>query len=210
MDGRDPRTGPHGAHAALPVLPRDGRYAGEDGSGRVRVELDSAARDVVVVLEDGWRSAVGGAGLPGAVLQAFSAATVARLTAWATGPARAHPPPRRVAIRATAGSRSRAWHELSEFRRRLTTLHAATESVGSPGRKVIVTVAAGRLAGVEIDPAWQRIATARELEHHIGHALRGALALIATLPERTLDGYPALRALLADTPFAPDSTEAPR
>lgn len=208
MDGRERHAGSPGVPVALPP---DERYPGADGSGRVRVEIDAAAHDAAVVLEPGWRSAVGAAGLGAAVLQAFSAATSARLTAWATAPvADIEPPSPARAERPAAEAVSRAWHELRGFRRQLTTLHAATESVSSPGRKVIVTVAAGRLAAVEIDLAWQRIATTRELEHHIGHALRGALTLIATLPERALHGYPALRALLAGTPFAPDSTEAPR
>jgi hypothetical protein len=191
-----------------PALPPDARYAGADGSGRVRVELDGAARDAAVVLEPGWRSAVGTDGLGAAVLEAVSAATSARLTAWVSAPAARVQPSR--TDRPGVETMSRAWHELREFRQRLTTLHATTESVSSPRRRVVVTVAAGRLAGVEIDPAWQRAATTRDLQHHIEHALRAALALITTLPERALDGYPALRALLAGTPSAPDSTEAPR
>ncbi|OZM76981.1 hypothetical protein [Pseudonocardia sp. MH-G8] len=209
MDEHGPLTGAQSAQAALPALPPDGRYSGEDGSGHVRVEIDSAARHVVVALWGGWRGALAGNKLAAAVLQAVFGATTARLTAWAAGPVAQVPPPTRAG-RAAVSSTSQAWQELREFRQRLSTLLAATGSVSSPGRKVVVTVADGGLVGVEIDPAWQRIATSRDLEHHVAHALRGAFALIAGLPERALDGYPALRALLSDTPLTPGSEEETR
>jgi hypothetical protein len=205
MDGWERLAGSPGVQVALPPAER---YAGADGSGRVRVEIDAAARDAVVVLEPGWRSAAGAAGLGAAVLHAFAAATSARLTDWATAPvARVAPPSPSHGDRPTAETVSRAWRELREYRRQLTALHTATESVSSPGRRVVVTVAAGRLAGIQIDAVWQRTAIPPELERHIGHALRGALALIAGLPQRALDDYPALRALLSDAPSTPRSTE---
>ncbi|MHA6616772.1 hypothetical protein [Pseudonocardia sp. DLS-67] len=188
------------AQNARPVWPH-GRYPGEDGTRRVHVELDGAARDVAVVLDDGWRSALGPQGLAAAVLQGFSAATTARLAAWATAPfaeparARPHPP-------ATASS-SRAWRDLREFRHRLTTLHHATETAASPGRLVVATIRAGGLVGLELDPQWLRTAATTDVERHIGHALRAALALIAALPERALQGCPDLAAFLAGSPFAP-------
>jgi hypothetical protein len=201
----------------LPSLPPDGRHSGEDGSGRVRVELDGAARDATVVLADGWRSAVPLAGLAGAVLQAFSAATTARLAAWAAAPAAPSdqgPPPSPQASRLATDSLSRAWRDLREFRLRLTTLHAATETVSSPGRRAVVTVAVGQPVSLDLDPEWLRTATTRDLERHIGQALRAALARIATLPERALEGCPDLRAFLSGSPLfpltAPGSTKSTR
>ena len=214
MDGRERLAGHRDVQAALPSLPPDGRYWGEDDSGRVRVEVDGAARDVAVVLAGGWRSTVGPEGLAAAVLEAFSAATTARLTAWATAPATegtSSPPPEQTqlpvqapwpqASRVTVGSLSRAWSDLREFQRRLTTLHAATETVSSPGRLAVVTVAGGQPVGLDLDPDRLRTATSRDLECHIGHALRAALATIAALPERALEGCPDLQALLSGTPF---------
>jgi hypothetical protein len=182
------------------------RYSGEDGTGRIHVELDGAARDVVVVLADGWRSAVGSEGLAAAVLLAFSAASTARLIAFTTGPAAEHqrpiPPPRLQANRPTSDSLSRAWRDLREFQRRLATLHGATETASSPGGLAVATVAGGRLVGLELEPDWLADATPRDLERHIGDALRGALTLIAEVPERALEGCPDLTALLAGTSFS--------
>jgi DNA-binding protein YbaB len=217
MDGREWFAGNREVQTALPSLPPDARYSGEDSSGRVQVEIDGAARDVAVALADGWRSAVGSEGLASAVLQAFSAATTARLTAWATAPATegtgpvapAEPgqPPMQLPSpqerQLTADSLSRAWRDLREFRLRLTTLHRATDTVSSPGRLAVVTVAGGQLLSLELDPDWLRTATSQDLERHIGHALRAALAMIAALPERALEGCPDLQALLARSPFSP-------
>jgi DNA-binding protein YbaB len=215
MDGREWLAGHRDVQTALPSLPPDGRYPGEDGSGQVRVEVDGAAREVAVVLADGWRSTIGPDGLAAAVLQAFSAATTARLTAWATAPATAGSsppspgepeqppvqPPRPQASRVTLDSLSRAWRDLREFRLRLTALHAATETVSSPGRLAVVTVAGGQLVSLDLDPDWLRTATSRDLERHIRLALRAALATIAALPERALEGCPDLQALLSGIPF---------
>lgn len=187
-------------------LPPDGRYSGEDGSGQVRIEIDGAARDAAVVLASAWRSAVPPAGLPAAVLQAFTAATTARLIAWATAPATEQlpsiQPPMPRANQLTVDSLSRAWRDLREFQQRLTTLHNATETASSPGRLAIVTVAGGQLVAIDLDPDWLRTATSQDIERHIGHALRAALSMIATLPERALEGCPDLAALLTGRPFA--------
>lgn len=214
MDGGERQAGYRGVPAALPP---DDRYSGEDSSGRVRVEVDGAASDVAVVLADGWRAAVPRAGLAGAVLQAFSAATTARLTAWATAPTAPREQDRPAWPQAswpTADSLSRAWRDLREFRLRLTSLHAATETVSSPGRQVVVTIAGGQPVGLELDPEWLRTATSQDLERHIGHALRAALARIATLPERALEGCPDLQALLSGSPLfqltAPDPATGTR
>jgi hypothetical protein len=185
-------------HARMPWP--HGRHSGEDGTGRVRVELDCAARDVDVVLENGWRSAVGPKGLGAAVLQAFSAATIARLTAWATALAteqRLPPilPPTWPAARLTIDALAHAWRDLREFQHRLTTLHEATETVSSPGGLAVVEVARGQLVGLELDSTWLRTATSPDVERHIGHALGAALTLIAALPERALEGCPGLAAL---------------
>lgn len=186
------------ARNAPPAWPH-GRYSGEDGTGRVHVELDGAARDVAVALDDGWRSAVVPDGLAAAVLQAFSAAAAARLTAWATAPFGESGRPR--SRRPSTGPSSRAWRDLREFRRRLTALHDIADTAASPGRLVVATVRAGMLVGLELDPHWLRTAATTDVERHVGHALRAALALIAALPERALEGCPDLAAVLAGTSF---------
>ena len=58
-----------------------------DGSGTVRVVLDASAADARLELLRGWRSEVGPDRLGPAVLEAFGAASLARLQAWATDPA---------------------------------------------------------------------------------------------------------------------------
>ncbi|MGH8967486.1 MAG: hypothetical protein ACRDXB_19455 [Actinomycetes bacterium] len=209
MDGRDWPGGTRTPLPALPALPPNTWYSGEDGSGRVRVEIDDAARGVAVVVEDGWRTAPTAEGLAGAVLEAFSAAINARLTAWAASPpadlatdeqAR---PPAAPATDVTLTSLSRAWRDLREFQHRLTTLHAATETVPGPGRPAVATIAGGQLVRLDLDPEWLRTATAQDLERHIAHALRAALDRIATLPERALEGCPDLQSLLSTTGFSP-------
>lgn len=181
-----------------------GPYSGEDPTGRVHVTLDGAARHAAVVLGDGWRRSVGTAGLAAAVLQAFSAATTARLAAWAAASAVApNAPGRGEAQRAAVdiGSLSRARRELRELRQRLAAMHRATETASSPGRRAVAVVTGGRVTGLELDPEWLRTAATRDVERHTGHALRGALALLSALPERALEGCPDLAALLAAGPF---------
>jgi DNA-binding protein YbaB len=212
MDGREWLADYRNVQTALPSLPPDVRYSGEDGTGRVRVELDGAARDVAVGLKDGWRSAVASEGLAAAVLQAFSAATTARLTAWATAPATKSTsapsgepgqlPTQLPWPQANQLTLYRAWRDLREFQLRLTSLHNATETAHSPGRLAVITVAGGQIVSLDLDPAWLPTATSQDLERHIGHALRAALAMIAALPERALEGCPDLAALLSGAPFS--------
>jgi hypothetical protein len=78
----------------------------------------------------------------------------------------------------------------------------------SPGGLVVATTAHGQLVGLDLDPVWLRTATSRDVERNVGHALRGALTLISTLPERALESCPHLAVLLADPPFA--SSGSPR
>jgi hypothetical protein len=206
VDDRNVRT-------VLAPMPPDRWYSGRDSAERVRIDLDGAARNVTVALEDGWRAAVGTAGLAPAVLQAFSAATSARLAAWAAAPGAAitsplpddqeRGPAWPTSRQLTSDSLSRAWRDLREFRLRLEALHEAGETVSSPGGLVIVTIARGQLVGVDLDSDWLRTATSRDIERHVGLALRDALALIATLPERALEGCPDLAALVAGSSFSP-------
>ncbi len=152
------------------------------------------------MLGNGWRSTAGPKGLSAAVLQAFSAATIARLTAWAAALAteqRPLPirPPTSPAARLTVDALARAQRDLREFQHRLTTLHEATETASSPGGLAVVQVARGQLVGLELDSTWLRTATSPDVERHIGHALGAALTLIAALPERALEGCPGLAAL---------------
>ncbi|GAA5109787.1 hypothetical protein [Pseudonocardia adelaidensis] len=187
-----------------------GRYSGEDPTGRVHVALDGAARDATVVLEHGWRSAVGTAGLAAAVLQAFCEATTARLVAWASADVVEPAPPGRAvpgqAGRPTIDSLSRARRDLREFRQQLMALRRTTETASSPGRLAVARVSGGQVTGLELDPEWLRTAASRDLERHVGHALRGALTLISAQPERALASCPDLAAFLAGTPFAPFSS----
>jgi hypothetical protein len=190
----------------IPTLHAGERYVGRDASGLVQVEIDGVARHVAVSLQAGWRRAVGGDGLGAALLAAFTAATTARLTAWAeqaadlrqtdVAPAsvqvdRPHATPE------TAQLLSRAWRDLQEYRLRLTELHAATTTSAAPGRTVVVTVRAGQIAGIELDPDWLRTAGDADIERQTGHTLSAALDDLARLPDEALEDCPDLRAVLA-------------
>jgi hypothetical protein len=63
-------------------------------------------------------------------------------------------------------------------------------------------VHAGRIVGVDLEPAWRRIATDAELERHVEQTLSVALRHCAELPERALQGCPDLAAVLAGAPGA--------
>jgi len=182
------------------------RYLGRDTSGLVRVEVDGAARHVVVTLEDGWRRADAGHGLSDAILTAFTAATTARLVAWAEQAADHRRPDdaptsqhakKPDAPSETFALLSRAWSDLHEYRHRLTQLHAATTTTAAPGRTVVVTVRAGQIAGIELEPGWLRTAGDTEIERLTGRTLSAALGELARIPERVLASCPDLRAVLA-------------
>jgi hypothetical protein len=192
--------------ASIPTLDPEARYLGRDASGQVQVEIDGAVRHVAVTLEDGWRRTVDGDGLGAAILTAFTAATTARLTAWAEQPAaRPHtdaapdsiPVERPHATTETFQVLSRAFRDLEEYRLRLTELHAATATAAAPGRTVVVTVRAGHITGIELDPDWLRTAGDADIERQTGHTLSTALGDLARLPEQALESCPDLRAVLA-------------
>jgi hypothetical protein len=193
---------------SIPTLDPEGRYPGRDASGQVRVEIDGAARHAAVSLERGWRRAAGTDGLGAAILAAFTAATTARLTAWAEQSADRRPtdPPASVLVdRPHATPRylqmlSRAFRDLHEYRLRLTELQAATTTTASPDRTVVVTVRAGQIAGIEFDPDWLRTAGDADIERQTGRTLSTALDDLGRLPDRALERCPDLRAILATQP----------
>jgi hypothetical protein len=187
--------------AAIPALDPDARYLGHDTSGQVRVEIDGAARRVAVGLGREWRRTVGAEALGAAILAAFTAATTERLTAWAEQPARPapapvlieRPPPTPEIFRLL----SRASRDLLEYRLRLTELHSAAATRAAPGRTVVVTVRAGRIGRIDLDPEWLRSAGDADVERVTGHTLSAALDDLARLPEHVLEHCPDLRAVLA-------------
>lgn len=191
----------------------EARYRGRDGSGLVQVEVDGAARHVAVLLAPGWRRTIGGPGLGAAVLAAFGAASTARLTAWAERAADRRQPdgaPASAMVASQAqrppeviASLAQAWRDLREYQLRLTELSAAAGTTAGPGRNVVVTVRAGQIAGIVVAPDWVRTATDTDVERATGQTLRAALDDLARLPERALEGCPALRAVLAAQQAAP-------
>jgi hypothetical protein len=200
----------------VPTPDPEARYQGCDGSDLVQVEVDGAARHVAVALESGWRRTIGGPALGAAILAAYTAATTARLTAWAeqaaerrdTGDVGNAPAPAMVdrqvpwprATPEMVQSLSRAFCDLREFGLRLTELHAATTTTASPGRIVVVTARAAQITGIELAPDWLRTAGDADIERVTGQTLRAALDDLARLPERALEGCPDLQAVLADHP----------
>jgi hypothetical protein len=201
------------ATTVVPSPEPEARYRARDGSGQVQVEIDGAARYVSVLLEGEWRRSIGGHRLGAAILAAFTAAATARLAAWAEQAAdRRHiddaPAP---AVADRPGQRphatpevfqllSRAWRDLHEYKLRLTELHAAATATASPGRNVVVTVRAGQIVGIELDPDWLRTARDADIERETGQTLNAALDDLAQLPEQALESCPDLRALLAAYP----------
>jgi hypothetical protein len=197
----------------VPTPDPEARYQGRDGSDLVQVEVDGAARHAAVALESGWRRTIGGPALGAAILAAYTAATTARLTAWAeqaaerrdTGDGGDAPAPAMVdrqvtwprATPAMVQSLSRAFRDLREFGLRLTALHAATTTTASPGRTVVVTARAAQIVGIELAPDWLRTAGDSDIERQTGHTLRAALDDLVRLPERALEGCPDLQAVLA-------------
>jgi hypothetical protein len=187
----------------VPALGADRWYVGDDPSGLVRVELDGTARVTTVRLSAGWRARVGIAGLGAAVLQAFTAAAAARLTAWAEGVrpievAGAEPVP--DAPSPDAGVVLRVWRDVGEYARRLDELSASTREVAGPDGRVVVAVRAGQPAGVELDPAWSTGASDGDLERSVGDALSAGLGAVAATPDLALASCPDLRALLTTGP----------
>ncbi|MGQ0576695.1 MAG: hypothetical protein ACT4RN_21215 [Pseudonocardia sp.] len=207
------------------------RHAGSDPSAQVRVEIDGTATSVRVALSPGWRAAVRPSGLGIAVLQAFTAATTARLAAWAeagalapagtaplgpfasragfTAPAAVTQPRAEPVTHADADRVRRAWRDLREFRLRLADLAATAHTVTDPARLVTVTVAASGIVAVELDAHWGAAAPDHELELHLEQALGRGVGLHATFPDRALDGCPDLRTLLDASPVAAHFREPP-
>lgn len=194
---------------------QSGHFTGVDSTGCVGVEIDPDVTRPRVTLGHGWRSAVHPEGLGPAVLQAFGAATIERLTTLAATPA----PPKLTTGSATpqtgatpaaafpAGAAGvdlvrRAQNDLAEFRARLTELVAATRTASSPDQRVTVTVRGGNVIEIDLARAWREEAGDEELERHLDDGLRAALHLIATTPQQALDGCPYLLDVLAAAPGA--------
>ena len=200
--------------ADVPGVPR--RSRGTDPSATVTVEIDAAARDAQLDLVEGWRSQVGVHRLGPAVVEAFTAATTARLAdcaAW-TGPVRVpateEPQPRQSSA-AEVQALGRAWRDLREFRIRLAELRSTDTTVTAAGGRVRATIRDGRLLAVELDGPWSTTASDADLAVHTGRALRAALRSVDEVPERALAACPDLRALLDHGPVLLTSrTGAPR
>jgi hypothetical protein len=189
----------------------DRRFVGADRTGLVQVELDGTAREVDVHLAGGWRSRVGIQDLGAAVVQAFAAAAVERLSEWAAG---AHPADLGGGVGAGSLQASeggawagpleagaalvlRAWRDVREYQVRLDELHASARRVAGPDGQVVVTVRGGQLVDVELNPAWWRASVSvADLEQSLGKALCAGLAAIANTPDLALAGCPDLQALL--------------
>lgn len=218
------------SRAPVPVADRSGAavgvewHAGVDRGEVVRVKLDPAARRALVSLDPGWRRRVGGEALGAAAVEAFADAARARLVASAASGGRASGEDpsgdpwesggRRIPGRpgATAPGHSvdellRAWRDMREFQQRLVELHAGEQTAGSDRNRVVARIRAGDIVGVQVDRLWLHEATDRDLEQHLGQALTAGLQLIASTPQRALEGCPDLQKVLATTgiplPFDP-------
>lgn len=198
--------------AQLAVAPPDpsARHVGSDAAGIAAIRLSGSGRGVDVRIEDGWRRAVGPEGLGAALVQAYSAAALERLVAWAATVGVRDPPQARGPVdagpllpvtRHAAQSVSRAWADLAEFRLRLRELHESETSGGSPNGKVTVVARTAAVIRVEIDERWLADAGCGEIELQTGRAFEAALDAVARLPDEALDGCPDLRALLAASPI---------
>jgi hypothetical protein len=173
------------------------RHPGIDASGLVRVELDPAGRAVDVHVHPSWPRRLGSSGLEAALVQAFSAAGLARLATWAgAGPAVSRPAHRAREGAMTAESVLRASAELAEYRLQLRDrLAAETVSRGPAGRVVVVT-RGGQVVRVELHRGWLATANPGAIGRHAAEAFRMAVDAVAALPDRALHGCPDLRALL--------------
>jgi hypothetical protein len=178
------------------------------------VQLSASAADARVELRRGWRSAVGPDLLAVVVLEAFRAASLARLESWAADhaapgalraagaaavptvrPARSGPPTREALTEL-----GRAWRDVREFSLQLTALMRTPQTVSGQGREVRVETLGGQIVDLVLDPAWRRTATDPDLERRIASALRAALQQCAALPTQALKGCPDLVAVLARNP----------
>jgi hypothetical protein len=203
-------------HLAVPSAPR--RYRGADPSAPVIVEIDATAHDAQLVLLEGWRTQVGVHRLGPAVVQAFTAATTARLAAWAaTGPewtasccsSAGDGPQRERSLADEVQAPDRAWRDLREFRIRLAELRSTDITVTAGGGRVRATVRDGRLLAVELDRSWSSTASDADVAVQVGRALRAALFTVDEVPGRALDACPDLRALLDRAPV-PTHCRGPR
>src|SRR5690242_8927848 len=171
-----PRAGP--ALATVGASRTRGRsvvFVGSAGHGRVRVELSEAAATPAVQLLPGWRTATAER-LGPAVLQAFAAATAARLQALAAAPPE-FDFTAAAALRALDSGHhaavllADAARELPAFLGQLAALHAGARTAASPGGQVAATVRGGQVVALTVEAAWQARADDATLAHGLGEAL---------------------------------------
>jgi hypothetical protein len=187
-------------------------HLGTDSTGCVRVTLDDDAVHVEVALARDWRSSHRTEGLGPALFEAFTQAAAVRFAAWAEQPVEpddapeddAAVPHHRLPGSGPHGVTSllRAWRDLGEFRIRLHEIHSAAATTGSPDQEVTVQVRGAAIVAVHVDRTWSRGAPDSEIERRAGQALTAALAMIADVPQRALEGCPDLREVLAAEGFA--------
>ncbi len=188
--------------------------SGDAGAGTIRVRIDAAATDARVELRRGWRSAVGPDVLGPAVLEAFRAASQARLQSWAADlvasdvlrtavaptPRSTRSAPPAPPDREAVAELRRAFRDLREFSLQLAALVRTPRTVSGAGREVEVVALGGQVVDLRLDPAWRRTALDSDLEQRITATLRSALQQCAALPAQALQGCPDLVAVLARSP----------
>ena len=192
-------------------------FTGSDRSGMVSVTIQRDGMPVDVRLQPEWRNKLSSAALSAAIVEAFTNAITARLSAW--GEAMARPSP---AGEAEAGEPD--WSSqvqlgdptsrqsgaairdlldlLNEVDSRMSDYAASVEASATrsitgenSSRTVRVTMTAGALAAVAIDAEWLRAARHDRIADAVAEALAAAHRAAQDGRERILDELPAFRRL---------------
>jgi hypothetical protein len=152
-----------------------------DRAGVVEIVFDADGRPDAVRLRPDWRGAVGVGGLAAAVREAWSAAVLDRLGAWAT--ATADPDPVVEAPADDVAARRRAAREDTNDGPPPAGTNAGTAEsalpaalVGAaagrdPSGRVVAEISGGELTALRVDEGWARVAD----EVEIGAAVLAAL-----------------------------------
>jgi len=142
---------------------------GVDPTGSVRVTVGGAATDLEVVVSAGWRERTGLLGA--AVVAAWLRARPPGFSSPMDGDAGEDPGDAAEDLRGVPGETLCA--VVLDVAGRLSA--AATPRTLVHGERITVTVTAGAVSGVDLDPHWLSGATADEIGRQVGAALRSAV-----------------------------------